>query len=794
MADITLSKAVRANLLSLQKTAELLSKTEERLATGLKVNSALDNPTNFFTASSLNSRAGDLSRLLDSIGSAVQTIEAANNGVTALTELIESAQATCRQALQSAGQRTANEVAGSTSANYNPEALSVVSGDNTGTGALTADAAATSTLTIGADRDDGDVLMGGASDLGADGASLNANGLIAEGDVLTIAIDNGTSTGTITVTIGAAGGGDTGTVTNTSGTVQAISISADATLANLRTALDTAAGNLTADVTVDGAAGALTLTAADSGIESIRVSAVDNTATAKASVLSELGFDNTGTAVGGDTSDRIITRNATLDALAAAGDTLTLSTGSGSTYSALGTITFGTGVDAVKTRAQLVSAIGDLSSSITASVNTGSTGIDVTMADAYDYETGIRLSQSSGDGTLTAFNLLGSDGGAVGDDGNANRATYDPTNLLTQGAVSQGDTIDIKVGTHATMTITFGTGTNQVQSIADLNAALANLAGGAASVDSRGEINITSDNAQDSIVIGGTTDALTSFGLTEGETNNLLTTTTDIEQGDQLNIQVGTNTMLTITFGTGTGQVNTFDELEDALNNLAGGTATIDGDTGAITVSATNGADTITITSNDGSLVSDDAIAEAFGLTNSTTPIDPVTTDSIERTKLEEQFNTLLTQIADVAKDASFNGINLLDGNDLIVLFNEDASSKIEIEGVTYDASGLGLSAIAAGYFQTDDNVETAMDSLQSAIDLLRAQASTFGSNLSVVESRQDFTKNMINTLETGASNLTLADTNEEAANLLALQTRQQLSSTALSLASQADQNVLRLF
>jgi len=83
---------------------------------------------------------------------------------------------------------------------------------------------------------------------------------------------------------------------------------------------------------------------------------------------------------------------------------------------------------------------------------------------------------------------------------------------------------------------------------------------------------------------------------------------------------------------------------------------------------------------------------------------------------------------------------------------------------------------------------------LDAALSTLRSQASTFGSNLSVVQTRQDFTKALINTLETGAAGLILADTNEEGANLLALQTRQSLSSTALSLASQADQNVLRLF
>ena len=389
---------------------------------------------------------------------------------------------------------------------------------------------------------------------------------------------------------------------------------------------------------------------------------------------------------------------------------------------------------------------------------------------------------------------MGSDGGGVGDSGNADQATYDPTNLLTQGAVSQGDTIDIKVGSHTTLELTFGTATGQIRSLADLNAALANLSGGAASVDSNGEINITSDKAQDSIVIGGTPAALSSFGLTAGETNNLLTSTTGIQEGDQLHLQVGTNTQLTITFGYGTNRVSTLSELQLALDNLAGGTATLDESTGAINIKATNGGDTITVTANDAGAVANDTVTDAFGLDNSTTPIQPIEVDSTVRAELESQYNVILRQISDIAKDAGFNGINLLDGDDLSVIFNEDASSKLDITGVNFSYAGLGLSLAAQDYFQSDAAVEATLDSLKAATDQLRAQASTFGANLNVVESRQDFTKRMINTLETGAANLTLADTNEEAANLLALQTRQQLSTTALSLASEADQNVLRLF
>ena len=113
MPDVILSGAVRNNLLSLQSTADLLGKTQERLATGLRVNSALDDPTAFFTAESLNSRASDLNRLLDSVGLAIQTLEAADNAITSITDLVESAQATARQALQ-ATQATFGAVATST--------------------------------------------------------------------------------------------------------------------------------------------------------------------------------------------------------------------------------------------------------------------------------------------------------------------------------------------------------------------------------------------------------------------------------------------------------------------------------------------------------------------------------------------------------------------------------------------------------------------------------------------------------------------------------------------------------
>ena len=125
-------------------------------------------------------------------------------------------------------------------------------------------------------------------------------------------------------------------------------------------------------------------------------------------------------------------------------------------------------------------------------------------------------------------------------------------------------------------------------------------------------------------------------------------------------------------------------------------------------------------------------------------------------------------------------------------MFNETGKSTLTIQGVTFDPAGLGLASLASG---TDflDNASTnkVLDSLNNASRTLRSQASTFGSNLSIVQIRQDFSKNLINVLQTGSSNLTLADTNEEAANSQALSTRQSIAVSALALANQSHQSVL---
>jgi flagellin len=173
------------------------------------------------------------------------------------------------------------------------------------------------------------------------------------------------------------------------------------------------------------------------------------------------------------------------------------------------------------------------------------------------------------------------------------------------------------------------------------------------------------------------------------------------------------------------------------------------------------------------------------------------TSDPAIRTNLAAQFDAILIQIDQLAGDSGFNGINLLDTNasaDLVVTLNESGTSSVTISAVDFTTAGdLAINNANNNWGGTAD-IQAASAELTTALATLRGQAQAFGSNLSTVQIRQEFTKAMINTLQTGADGLTLADPNEEGANLLALQTRQQLSTTALSLASQASQAVLRLF
>ena len=250
-----------------------------------------------------------------------------------------------------------------------------------------------------------------------------------------------------------------------------------------------------------------------------------------------------------------------------------------------------------------------------------------------------------------------------------------------------------------------------------------------------------------------------------------------------------------------TATVKSLDDLNQALS-LAGVnlTASISG-TDKLTFTSTNdgASQIITGTTAAATAVAANTInisANAAGGGAGGTVVAAVadTVSQTARSSLVAQYNQIIQQITTTAQDASFNGVNLLNGDTLKLVFNETGKSTSTITGVTFDPNGLGLKSLTNG---TDfiDNAATnsVLTALNTASTTLRSQASAFGANLSIVQIRQDFSKNLINVLQTGSSNLTLADSNEEAANSQALSTRQSIAVSALALANQSNQSVLQL-
>jgi flagellin len=517
-SNITLSAGVRQNLLALQNTASLLSTTQNRLATGKKVNSALDNPTNFFTSSALSSRASDLSKLLDSMANGINTVKAADNGMTAITTAVESLKATVTQARQDAS--------------FKASSFSV---------ALTS-VAATDVLTFSGGAVTGSVNVDAANSQ----AVRTSNSNYANMDFSSAA---NTFDGVLNFTIAVNGG--------TAHTV-AVGITSDT--------------NMT--VSVDGGA-ATNYTIADADIVT--------------------GADMVGALNAGFTA-------------ASVGVTVAGATGSALTFTS------------------------------NTAVSNSTANVVVTT------------------GAVTAPAVAAS--------------------FYTNGALSKTGPVAQTVD----------------QIVAGINANTS-LTGKVKASNDNGKVSIQNLSTDDLTVVGAT-----SGGVINGDTGSSNTTT------------IGGNTV---------------------------------------------------------------------------------------RKNLITQFNDLRSQLDKLADDSSFNGVNLLRGDTLKLVFNEINTSSISI--VSQNANGintsvLGIGTAAATEFSSNTSLDTRLDALSNALTQLRSQASAFGSNLSIVQNRQEFTKSMINTLQTGSDTLVLADGNEEAANLLALQTRQQLSTTALSLASQADQGVLRLF
>jgi flagellin len=736
VSGIVLSASVRQNLLSLQSTADLLATTQSRLSTGKKVNTALDNPTNFFTAQSLDGRASDISNLLDGIGNGVQVLQAANAGITSLSKLVDTAKSIASQALQTT-------VGYSTKSNVSATISGATATDLRGTTSFTNATAASNVLYSG-----------------------NAGGVTAATSGLTLGGLKGTLTGTV---INAA-------------TTGASLLNGTATAGDANALV--AAGDT---FTVNG--------------KTITFAAGDKPASAPAG-LTEIAATNLYSDANGNSTVYLgSTQKASVNDVLAAIDLA-----SGAQSNVAGTLTPNAGQTASS-----VSGGGAL-------ILKSSTGADLSITGKADTLKALGLTTSLGAGNVTvgvarttsvaSLGNLIQDGSTLQVNGNtitfknaptpAASATHTGVNGNVETDGSGNSTVYLQSATIADVlnAVDLATGV-QVATLLAGGATLATSPGNTASSIVSGTLKISTGTVTD-LAITATGNALSALGF-NGVTGNgtsfnaSRTAGAGGINGKTLNFtSFNGGTAVGVTFGDGTGgTVKTLDQLNAALlaNNQS---ATLDS-LGKLTISATNDYASSTLGTVAAGGVISGTVTTALSFSTPSAPVIDSSAQAV-RSNLVKQYNDILAQITTTAQDASFNGINLLAGDQLKLTFNETGKSTLSITGVTFNAAGLGLANLVNG---TDfiDNAATnkVVANLTNASTSLRTQGSALGSNLSIVQIRQDFSKNLINVLQTGSSNLTLADTNEEAANSQALSTRQSIAVSALALANTSQQSVLQL-
>lgn len=389
--------------------------------------------------------------------------------------------------------------------------------------------------------------------------------------------------------------------------------------------------------------------------------------------------------------------------------------------------------------------------------------------------------------------------------GSATNATVTGTALTVGGSPATGATalnaVGIGLAAGETITVngttinitTAGTGTQDAtnvradDNVSDLLTAIAAAAGSGATatIGGDGRIKVTAGDMTTALTLGGT--GLTKIGHTAATT--AAGSGPGALDGRKLTFTVGTGTPLEVTIGDPAnvaGTVKSLDDLNAKLSTI-GLSGSIDS-AGKLTFTTTSD------TASKSFKVRADASVAGLTTTdaNSSAPVRGGS-GADARDSLVTQYNSLLGQIDTLSKDASYNGLNLLKGDTLTLVFNETNTSKLSVTGSDATSSGLGLANVAASDFNDGDGIEAVLSRLETAKTTLSSLASKLGANAAVVQTRQDFTKDLANTLSAGADSLVNADLNEEATKLLALQTSQALAQSGVSLANQSQQGVLRL-
>ena len=309
----------------------------------------------------------------------------------------------------------------------------------------------------------------------------------------------------------------------------------------------------------------------------------------------------------------------------------------------------------------------------------------------------------------------------------------------------------------------------------------------------KGLVGKASQSGQNNTLTGTLTTALKATDLVAGTAGAGVVGMTS---GKLIKLAVNGGTAVTAVTLSAT---TTVQDVVDGINTNA--TLNPNGNGTAIKAALVGG--NLQITSSSGQTValsSDDTDANLKLLlgtkTNEGTAVAAAGTNFVDTTRksIATQFDDILKQIDQTIQDSSYGGINLLQGQDLKVTFNETGTSSITVKSVNYTANGdLGI-ANSTHSFISNDDVDVASANLKRASDKIAAQSAVFAANQTVIQNRSTFTKTLVDTLNAGADSLTAADQNQESANLLALNTQQQLAQSTLSLASQANAAITRLF
>ena len=717
MSSVTLTSATRQNLLSLQGTADLLATTQNRLSTGKKVNSALDDPTSFFTSQALTGRSGDLGSLLNGISNGVQTIQAANQGITSIQKLVDSAKSTANQALADKS-AVSSGIAASAAAVSGSKSFQGLAGTTDGTIDFSA---------IGKEASLDLSLDGGKTTttikLNASTLANNTSDLtkVSSSQVVSAINNQIANTAGLKGKVSASVGGDGRIAFSTTGTGAQQSLSVGGNK-NSTVDIGFGRGKQQTGASVAGSASTFTAGAFTAGTNSA-VFTINDGSKSVDITIDQNSLDASGTKLGTAATTDVKLKEAIQRQIDTAGINADVSLSAGPNTSLVFTSRdlSSTSTLAITGKTSTVD-IGfgtttPTNGTNTAVAGTAATGISSSGSDATD---------GSAKAVLTGSKVIAAaTGGPPATAGGLDFRSATGLDASFNLQIGDGPSKKITLNNSTILSTSVGKQFTSAQDVADtINAAIA------ADTGLTGKVQASVDSNNKLVVSSTSAGANQKISITPA-------------QG------AAASTNLDIGFGAQTSTINGV---------------------------STNTAVALTSTGKD-----------STGSTNTT------------RQSLSKQFNELLNQITQQAKDSSYNGINLLirssddeNENSLKVTFNETGSSSLTIKGAKLDSDGLGLNSVTGG-FQSDDEINATLSAITKATSQLRAQASTFGSNLSVVQNRQDFSKNLINILDTGSANLTNADLNEEAANSQALSTRNSIATSALSLANQAQQGILQL-